>query len=251
MPGAGLNVYLAAMSSPELNKYAIIVAGGSGSRMQSAQPKQFLPIGGEPVLMHTLRRFHAYDPAMPLVVVLPQSEVMTWQTLCAEHSFTLPHQLVEGGASRFQSVKNGLAALGQEPDGVVAVHDGVRPFVDNAMLQAAYATAYAQGTAVVAVSLKDSIRRVRGSSSKAVDRTAYRLVQTPQCFRLPLLRKAYAQPETALFTDDASVVERFGHKIHLVEGSYRNIKLTTPEDLLLAEAFLQQEKNHGRVEPNS
>ncbi|AKQ46808.1 2-C-methyl-D-erythritol 4-phosphate cytidylyltransferase [Rufibacter radiotolerans] len=237
------------MSSSELKKYAIIVAGGSGSRMQAAQPKQFLPIGGEPVLMHTLRRFHAFDPTMPLVLVLPQAEVKTWQGLCGDYSFTLPHQVVVGGTSRFQSVKNGLAALDQEQDGVVAVHDGVRPFVDNAILQAAYNKAFAQGTAVVAVSLKDSIRRVRGGSSKAVDRSAYRLVQTPQCFRLPLLRRAYAQPESPLFTDDASVVERFGHKIHLVEGSFKNIKLTTPEDLLLAEAFLQQEKNQPSAEP--
>jgi 2-C-methyl-D-erythritol 4-phosphate cytidylyltransferase len=233
------------MISPEVKQYAIIVAGGSGSRMQAAQPKQFLPIGGEPVLMHTVRRFHAYSPAMPLILVLPASEIATWETLCATHGFQVPHQVVAGGNSRFQSVKNGLAALEGETDGEVAVHDGVRPFVDNALLGAVYSAAAAQGAAVVAVSLKESIRRVRGTHSQAVDRTAYRLVQTPQCFRLPLLRRAYAQPETALFTDDASVVEKFGHKIQLVEGSFRNIKLTTPEDLVLAEAFLRQE-NEGK-----
>ncbi|ALJ01276.1 2-C-methyl-D-erythritol 4-phosphate cytidylyltransferase [Rufibacter tibetensis] len=226
-----------------MKKYAIVVAGGSGSRMQAAMPKQFLPIAGEPVLMHTLRRFHAFDPDMLLVVVLPEAEILTWQNLCATHQFTLPHQVTAGGKSRFQSVKNGLEVLAQEEDGVVAVHDGVRPFIDNALLTAAYTTAAESGAAVVAVSLKESIRRVRGASSKAVNRTAYRLVQTPQCFRLPLLRRAYAQPEIPLFTDDASVVERFGHKIQLVEGSFRNIKLTTPEDIVLAEAFLLQERN--------
>ncbi|WP_207434013.1 2-C-methyl-D-erythritol 4-phosphate cytidylyltransferase [Sabulibacter ruber] len=231
------------MLSTPLKNYAIIVAGGSGSRMQASMPKQFLPIAGEPVLMHTLRRFHAFDPEMPLVLVLPQAEISTWQALCAQHHFTLAHRVVTGGSTRFQSVKNGLEALGTEEDGVVAVHDGVRPFIDNAILQAAYAAAAENGAAIVAVSLKESIRRVRGASSKAVDRTAYKLVQTPQCFRLPLLRRAYAQPEIPLFTDDASVVERFGHKIKLVEGNYRNIKLTTPEDLVLAEAFLLQEKN--------
>ncbi|WP_181305092.1 2-C-methyl-D-erythritol 4-phosphate cytidylyltransferase [Rufibacter sp. XAAS-G3-1] len=229
------------MLSPDLKKYAIIVAGGSGSRMQASMPKQFLPIAGEPVLMHTLRRFHAFEAEMLLVVVLPGAEISTWRGLCAAHQFTIPHQVVSGGNSRFQSVKNGLAALDQEEEGVVAVHDGVRPFLDNAILTTAYTTAAQKGTAVVAVTLKESIRRVRGSHSKAVDRTAYRLVQTPQCFRLPLLRRAYAQPEISLFTDDASVVEKFGHKIELVEGSYRNIKLTTPEDLILAEAFLRQE----------
>jgi 2-C-methyl-D-erythritol 4-phosphate cytidylyltransferase len=229
------------MQSIGLKKYAIIVAGGSGSRMQAPMPKQFLPIAGEPVLLHTLRRFHTFDAEMLLVVVLPQTEISTWHSLCATHHFTVPHQVVSGGSSRFQSVKNGLATLDQEEDGVVAVHDGVRPFIDNTILTTAYTTAAEKGTAVVAVTLKESIRRVRGSHSKAVDRTAYRLVQTPQCFRLPLLRRAYAQPEIPLFTDDASVVERFGHKIELVEGSYRNIKLTTPEDLVLAEAFLLQE----------
>ncbi|WP_246849939.1 2-C-methyl-D-erythritol 4-phosphate cytidylyltransferase [Rufibacter roseolus] len=243
-----LNAYLApTMLSPDLKKYAIIVAGGSGSRMQAAMPKQFLPVAGEPVLMHTLRRFQAFDPEMPLVLVLPETEIPTWCRLCTEHQFTMKHQVVTGGNSRFQSVKNGLAALDGEEDGVVAVHDGVRPFIDNAILNAAYSTAAQKGTAVVAVSLKESIRRVRGGTSKALDRTAYRLVQTPQCFRLPLLRRAYAQPEIPLFTDDASVVERFGHKIELVEGSFRNIKLTTPEDLILAEAFLLQEANGAQA----
>ncbi|MGV3540459.1 MAG: 2-C-methyl-D-erythritol 4-phosphate cytidylyltransferase [Rufibacter sp.] len=229
------------MSQSVFQKYAILVAGGSGSRMNTAVPKQFLTLGHQPVLMHTIARFHAFDSTMPLVVVLPGAEMPVWEELCREHQFTLPHQVVAGGQTRFQSVKNGLDALALAQDGVVAVHDGVRPFVDTAMLAAAYETGFQQGAAVVAVSLKDSIRRVRGGTSKAVDRSAYRLVQTPQCFRLPLLRKAYAQPETLFFTDDASVVERFGHKIQLVEGSYRNIKITTPEDMVLAQAFLQQE----------
>ncbi|MFC6996895.1 2-C-methyl-D-erythritol 4-phosphate cytidylyltransferase [Rufibacter roseus] len=233
------------MSVTDFKKYAIIVAGGSGSRMQAAMPKQYLPIAGEPVLMHTIRKFADYDAAIDVVVVLPAHEIEAWQGLCAEHGFVLPHQIVAGGDTRFQSVQNGLAALFHADEGVVAVHDGVRPFVDAAILDSAYQMAHAEGSAVVAVSLKDSLRKVtggKGGKSKAVDRSAFRLVQTPQCFRLPLLRRAYEQEEIPLFTDDASVVERFGHRIHLVEGNYRNIKLTTPEDLVLAEAFLRKLK---------
>ncbi len=220
-------------------KYAIIVAGGSGSRMQSAVPKQFMAIGGEPVLMHTIRCFARFDEAVQLVVVLPQEQVSVWQALCTQHGFRVAHSIVVGGNSRFQSVKNGLAALSAAQDGVVAVHDGVRPLVSSPILADAFKTAHAQGSAVVAVPLKDSIRCVEGVVSKSVDRTAYRLVQTPQCFRLAVLRNAYEQPESTFFTDDASVVEAIGHEITLVAGSYRNLKITTPEDLILAETLLQ------------
>jgi len=209
--------------------------------MQATLPKQFLPLAGEPVLMRTIRCFADYDASMEIMVVLPSAQLETWQQLCKAQGFRIPHQQVAGGETRFQSVKNGLSALAQAPDGVVAVHDGVRPLVSTAILANAFATAHALGSAVVAVSLKDSIRQVTGARSEAVDRNAYRLVQTPQCFRLPLLRRAYEQPESHLFTDDASVVEKFGHRIQLVEGSYRNIKLTTPEDMLLAEVFLHAE----------
>ena len=225
--------------SVALPEAAIIVAGGIGSRMQSQIPKQFMAIGGQPILMHTIRRFYEYNPAMQLVVVLPSGEIKKWQALCFTHVFDIKHTVIPGGTTRFGSVKNGLATI-TAPDGVVAVHDGVRPFVPVAVIKQAFAVAAEKGTAVVAVALKESIRQVFETNSKAVDRSQYRLIQTPQCFRLPLLRQAYELPEEPTFTDDASVVERLGQPINLVEGGYENIKITTPEDLLWAETLLIQ-----------
>lgn len=222
----------------ELPESAIIVAGGSGTRMQCQVPKQFLAVGGQPILMHTIRRFYEYNPALQLVVVLPAAQLQMWQALCFTHVFEIKHTVVAGGNTRFSSVKNGLAAI-TSPDGVVAVHDGVRPFVSVEVIREAFSTAAEKGNAVVAVALKESIRQLFKTKSKALDRNQYRLIQTPQCFRLPLLRRAYALPEEPTFTDDASVVERFGQKINLVEGSYENIKITTPEDLVWAESFLK------------
>lgn len=224
-----------------LSEAAILVAGGTGSRMQSPVPKQFMAVGGQPVLMHTIRRFYAYNPELEIIVVLPANQIATWQALCFTHVFELKHQVVAGGSTRFASVKNGLAAI-LAADGVVAVHDGVRPFVPIAVIAEAFRIAGQQGNAVVAVPLKESIRQIFKTKSKAVDRSRYCLVQTPQCFRLPLLRRAYLLPEETTFTDDASVVERFGQKINLVPGSYDNLKITTPEDLLWAEVFLQAKK---------
>lgn len=223
-----------------IDRYAVIVAGGSGSRMQLQVPKQFVPIGGKPVLMHTIERFYVFDPAMGLVVVLPDDQVAVWEALCQENGFDIPHQVAIGGRSRFASVQSGLEKI--KGEGLVAVHDGVRPFVSGAIIQKAFEEAAEYGNAVVAVPLKDSIRRLSGRASRAEDRSQYCLVQTPQCFRLDLLRQAYTQPDDPSFTDDASVVERLGTVIRLVEGSYQNIKITTPEDLLWAEAFLA-EKN--------
>ncbi|ARS37192.1 2-C-methyl-D-erythritol 4-phosphate cytidylyltransferase [Pontibacter actiniarum] len=223
----------------QLPQYAIIVAGGSGSRMQRDTPKQFLEVAGKPVLMHTIERFYKYNPAIRLIVVLPQEQLNTWRELCRKHTFKLFHMTVPGGATRFGSVKNGLDAVMGE--GLVAVHDGVRPFVETETIKAAFEAAEQQGSAVVAVSPKDSIRELTESGSRAVPRAKYKLVQTPQCFRASILRKAYEQPEQEHFTDDASVVESTGEKITLVEGSYRNIKITTPEDLILAEAFASQD----------
>ncbi|WP_276499570.1 2-C-methyl-D-erythritol 4-phosphate cytidylyltransferase [Pontibacter litorisediminis] len=219
-------------------EYAIIVAGGSGSRMQHDTPKQFLEVAGKPILMHTIEQFYRYSPAVRLIVVLPQEQLSTWRELCRKHTFKLFHMTVPGGATRFGSVKNGLGAVMGE--GLVAVHDGVRPFVEIGTIRAAYETAARYGSAVVAVSPKDSIRELTGTGSRAVPRTKYKLVQTPQVFEAGILRKAYEQPEQEHFTDDASVVESIGERIELVEGSYRNIKITTPEDLLLAEAFAKE-----------
>ncbi|TXK52809.1 2-C-methyl-D-erythritol 4-phosphate cytidylyltransferase [Pontibacter qinzhouensis] len=226
----------------KLPEYAIVVAGGTGSRMQRELPKQFIEIGGKPVLMHTLEQFFAYNAAVRLIVVLPENQLDVWRELCQKHRFKLFHMVVAGGATRFGSVKNGLGMV-LEQEALVAVHDGVRPFTSTATIQEAYLKAAAYGNAIVAVSPKDSIRQlVAGGGSKAVPRTEYKLVQTPQTFKASLLRRAYEQPEQVFFTDDASVVEQLGEQMVLVEGSYRNIKITTPEDLVLAEAFLQEEK---------
>jgi 2-C-methyl-D-erythritol 4-phosphate cytidylyltransferase len=219
-------------------EYAIIVAGGSGSRMQHDLPKQFMEVAGKPILMHTIERFHKYNPAVRIVVVLPQEQLNTWRSLCQKHDFRLFHMTVPGGATRFGSVKNGLDAV--MGDGLVAVHDGVRPFVAVETIQAAYEAAATYGSAVVAVSPKDSIRELTAEGSRAVPRAKYKLVQTPQVFQASILRQAYQQPEQEQFTDDASVVESIGESITLVEGSYRNIKITTPEDLILAEAFAKE-----------
>jgi 2-C-methyl-D-erythritol 4-phosphate cytidylyltransferase len=218
-------------------EYALIVAGGSGTRMQQALPKQFLSIGKLPVLMHTLLRFYQYNPAITIVLVLPEAHFAFWKKLCEEHQFTLPHRLVAGGTSRFASVKNGLREIPEEA--LVAVHDGVRPFVALDTIAESFRVAAAQGSAIASVALKDSIRWAKNTENKALDRQDYRLIQTPQTFRASLLKRAYQQEEQSLFTDDASVVEALGEAICLIEGSYRNIKITTPEDLLVAEAFLQ------------
>ena len=207
--------------------------------MQHEVPKQFIEVVNRPILMHTIERFYQYNPALRLIVVLPQQQLHTWRDLCRKHDFKRFHMAVAGGATRFGSVKNGLDAV--QGEGMVAVHDGVRPFVGATTIKAAFEAAAEHGSAVVAVSLKDSIRELTPEGNQAVPRANYKLVQTPQCFRVGILRRAYEQPEQEHFTDDASVVEQLGEKIVLVEGSYRNIKITTPEDLILAEAFARAE----------
>jgi 2-C-methyl-D-erythritol 4-phosphate cytidylyltransferase len=188
--------------------------------------------------MHTLERFYTCDPDIRLVVVLPEDQLQVWRELCKKHRFQVFHMTVPGGSTRFGSVKNGLDAVRGEA--LVAVHDGVRPFVSASVIQEAFRCAEETGSAVVAVSPKDSIRELTESGSRAVPRDRYKLVQTPQCFRASILRAAYEQPERAYFTDDASVVEQMGIGITLVEGSYSNIKITTPEDLLVAEVLVKQ-----------
>jgi 2-C-methyl-D-erythritol 4-phosphate cytidylyltransferase len=228
-----------ASTLPQLPLYAIIVAGGSGSRMQSQLPKQYLPLLGKPILMHTLEAFRAAAASLQLVLVLPQHDFEFWKALCEEHRFSLPYQLVAGGSSRFQSVRNGLEQVPSEA--LVAIHDGVRPLIDTEIIREAYRVAAEKGSAVAAVPLKDSIRQIQADgSSQSLKREAYRLMQTPQTFRAAAIHQAYQAPEQAIFTDCASVAEAAGQFIFLVEGSYRNIKITTPEDLLFAEALLKQ-----------
>ena len=219
-------------------RFAILVAGGSGTRMGADRPKQFLLLRGEPVLLHTLRRFA--EPTLgvhAIVVVLPADQLDTWQGLCAQFSVDIPHRLVAGGATRWASVKAGLAALGAHAEGLVAVHDGVRPLVSRAVVERTYAAAATHAAAAAAVLPKDSVRLVSQHGSAAQNRSRLRLMQTPQTFEIDLLRRAYAMPELASFTDDATVVEDLC-RVQLVEGDYRNLKITTPEDLVVAEALL-------------
>lgn len=218
------------------NLYAIIVAGGRGSRMGSELPKQFLPIGGKPVLMHTLEAFYNYNAQVQLILALPVDQQTYWAQLCSEHHFTIPHQVVDGGETRFHSVLHALSFV--EGDGLVAVHDGVRPFVHPDTIDRCFASAFEHGAAIPVVDVVDSMRKVSGETSKAVSRADYRLVQTPQVFDITLLKNAYRQPYQPSFTDDASVVEAFGHDIALTAGNRENIKITTPFDLIIAEALL-------------
>ncbi|MFC5412036.1 2-C-methyl-D-erythritol 4-phosphate cytidylyltransferase [Larkinella bovis] len=221
------------------NRFAIIVAGGSGSRMGASAPKQFLPIGELPILMHTIRRFRSYDADLEIIVVLPAEQIPVWEALCRQYRFTEPVEVVAGGQTRFQSVRNGLAHI-RSDDGLVAVHDGVRPFVTTEIIRNSYETAERTGSAVTCVALKDSARLLHADgSSQAVDRTRYRLVQTPQTFQLPLFRQAFRADEQVFFTDCASVVEHAGFPITLIEGSYDNLKITTPDDLAFAEQKLR------------
>jgi 2-C-methyl-D-erythritol 4-phosphate cytidylyltransferase len=220
--------------------YAIIVAGGSGARMKRDMPKQFIPLGNKPIIMLTVSRFLQFSEDVNIVLVLPEKEIQTWENLCNSHSFDQKKiQVVAGGASRFLSVKNGLKAI-DDQFGYVAIHDGVRPIISRDMIEHGYKVAKEKGNAITSVVLKESIRIMTSeNTSSALDRNEFRLVQTPQTFQLDIIKKAYNQADSDQFTDDASVAESAGEKITLIEGSYQNIKITTPEDLLLAEAVLK------------
>ncbi|PWJ39268.1 2-C-methyl-D-erythritol 4-phosphate cytidylyltransferase [Sediminitomix flava] len=220
------------------SKFAIIVAGGIGSRMKSTVPKQFIDLDGKPILMYTLEKFYTTVEDIKIILTLPEEEIKTWENLCEKHNFQIPHQVRKGGETRFHSVKNGLNAI-EKKIGLVAVHDGVRPFVNPDVILTSYQVAETNGAAITAVALKDSIRKVDGNNSFAQDRSIFRLVQTPQTFQVELLKKAYEQEFVNTFTDDASVVEAMGQKVELIDGNYENIKITTPEDLLVAKAFLK------------
>ncbi len=218
-------------NGPANQLFAIIVAGGSGSRMQSSVPKQFLLLKDKPILQHTIEQFLAVLPAEQIILALPAVEQFTWAVLCEQHGFNPPIQLVDGGATRFQSVRNGLRAI-QAGAGIVAVHDGVRPFITPAIIRNSFDTAARTGSAVTCVPVKDSVRVIGpDGGSQAVDRSQYRLVQTPQTFALDAFRQAFRVEEQPFFTDCASVMEYAGFPVTLIEGAYENIKITTPDDL--------------------
>ncbi|GAB4136600.1 MAG: 2-C-methyl-D-erythritol 4-phosphate cytidylyltransferase [Bacteroidia bacterium] len=220
-----------------MKHYAIIVAAGRGSRMQSPVPKQFLKLGGKPVLLHSLKAFINFDPNITLILVLPADQFAMWDKIKTEYHFQHPVLITAGGETRFDSVKNGLSMIeGQE--GLVGIHDAVRPLVAVTTITAAYKSAEHYGSGVPAVPLNDSIRQIESSKNIAVDRSRFCLIQTPQCFRVDLLKQAYSCEYRYTFTDDASVVEANGGEIHLVDGNFDNFKLTTPTDLVIAEALV-------------
>ncbi|PIE88783.1 MAG: 2-C-methyl-D-erythritol 4-phosphate cytidylyltransferase [Bacteroidetes bacterium] len=218
-------------------RYVIIVAGGIGQRMGTERPKQFMPLAGKPVLMYSIEAFHRYDHTMKILVTLPSTYMDFWKTYCSQVSFSIPHHVVEGGKERFFSVKNGLSQITHE--GIVGVHDGARPLVDQRTIANTYELAEKQGAAIPVIKPTESIRRVQETAiSTPLDREKIRIVQTPQVFQTTILKKAYEQPFSPLFTDDATVVEHAGYSIALTEGAPANIKLTNPRDLAIAQTLL-------------
>ena len=218
--------------------YIIIVAGGKGLRMGSDIPKQFLPIGGKPVLMRTLERFCEYSPTLQIILVLPKAQQDYWHQLCQEYDFKVEYQMTDGGETRFHSVQHGLALIPDDAVGVVGVHDGVRPFPAIDVIRNCYETARKKKAVIPVIPIVETVRHLKDETSVTVPRNDYRLVQTPQTFDIQLLKAANRQPYNDGFTDDASVVEAFGFNITLVEGNRENIKITTPYDLKIAEVLL-------------
>jgi 2-C-methyl-D-erythritol 4-phosphate cytidylyltransferase len=226
-------------------EYALIVAGGKGTRFGSRIPKQFLELNGRPVLLHTLDAFLRYSAKIRLVVALPKEDIAAWEEICDKHQYNTPVEIVAGGATRFQSVKNGLANIPESA--LVAIHDGVRPLVSVKIIAASFALAQVHGSAVASVHLKESLRLISedGKSSapqsSAVDRSRYRIIQTPQTFNAGVITKAYCIPEDESLTDDASVAERAGLSIFLFDGDPINIKITNQEDLLIAQTLMSRD----------
>jgi 2-C-methyl-D-erythritol 4-phosphate cytidylyltransferase len=218
--------------------YVIIVAGGKGLRMGSDIPKQFLPIGGKPVLMRTLERFRTYSDDLQIILVLPEAQQDYWRQLCEEYHFDVEYQLANGGQTRFHSVQNGLALVPDDAEGVVGVHDGVRPFPSIEVIRNCYETAREKKAVIPVIPVVETVRHLENNGSVTVPRSDYRLVQTPQTFDIQLLKAANHQPYNDGFTDDASVVESYGHAITLVDGNRENIKITTPYDMKIAEVLI-------------
>ena len=225
-----------------MNEYIIIVAGGKGLRMGGDIPKQFLPIGGRPVLMQTIERFRAYSPDLRIILVLPREQQDYWKQLCRDYQYSLPSEgagsylLADGGETRFHSVQHGLALIPDDAEGVVGVHDGVRPFVAVEVIRRCFETAREAKAVIPVTPVVETLRHI--PSQKNVMRSDYCLVQTPQTFDIQLLKAANRQPYRDAFTDDASVVEAYGHPVTMVEGNRENIKITTPFDLKIAETLI-------------
>ncbi len=216
-------------------RIAVIVAGGKGLRMGRELPKQFLCLNGKPILMHTLERFADVDS---LILVLPKEHFSYWQSLVEQYDFKLKHKVVGGGATRFHSVQNALKSLAEDQNALIAIHDGVRPIISQALIEKLYQEAEESGAVLPSLAMVESLRLVEGASSRAVARDAYRSIQTPQVFDFERLRKAYDTDFQDFFTDDASVYEHcFQEDIKLIEGERQNLKITHEQDLVLAEYF--------------
>lgn len=217
-----------------MNKFVIIVAGGKGLRMGTDVPKQFLPIKGVPVLMRTIKRFYEYDENIGIILVLPKHQQDYWKDLCRKYDFSIPHQIADGGETRFHSSQNGLALIPDDAEGVVGIHDGVRPFPSIEVIANCYETASRFKAVVPVVPIVETLWK---TDCMTDDRENFRLGQTPQTFSIQLLKKAFLQPYQPSFTDDASVVRMMGEKITLIDGNQENIKITTPYDLKIAEVL--------------
>lgn len=222
-----------------VKKFALVLAGGSGTRMGGELPKQFVQVAGKPILMHTLEKFYSFDPSIELVLVLSEAYINFWMELCKENSFSINHTIAKGGPERFFSVQNGLEKI--EGDGIVFIHDGVRPLVSHTTLQNCFDLACLKGNALPVISVSESVRYDNGLSNQPMDRSRIKLVQTPQTFRVSLIKEAYRQSFRDEFTDDASVLGYAGYEIFLTEGNRENIKITWPSDILWAEALLSQQ----------
>ena len=218
-----------------MHKTVVIVAGGSGNRMQNELPKQFIEINGLPILMHTIYRFANYQSDIEIRIVIPKSHFNYWDGLAKKHNFNIPHRLIEGGNTRFHSVKNGINNI--KKNSLVAIHDGVRPFVSIETIEKGFQTALDNGSAIPVIDVHETLRHLIKDSSKTINRAEYKLVQTPQIFNSEIILAAYNQNYNEAFTDDASVVENMGNTITLFEGNRENIKITTPDDLLIARCY--------------
>ena len=222
-----------------MKKFVIIVAGGSGNRMGSEIPKQLLELCGKPILMHTIQVFHDFDPKSKIILVLPEYQQQFWKELCMKHSFSIFHRIISGGKTRFHSVKNGLSQI--DGEGIVFIHDGVRPLVSQETIEKCNQMAQKNGNAIPVLSVNESLRKQEGDQNISVDRSQYFSVQTPQTFRSGQILEAYKQDFDPAVTDDASVAEKAGFPIFMVEGNRENIKITTPIDLIVAEALLKNQ----------
>jgi 2-C-methyl-D-erythritol 4-phosphate cytidylyltransferase len=220
-----------------VDKITMIVAGGIGTRMNAGIPKQFLLLNNYPVLMHTISTFHLYDQQMRIMLVLPEDQTDEWSKLCEKYQFSIKHDVRYGGTTRFHSVRKNIDSFADES--LVAIHDGVRPLVSIATISRCFNAALEYGNAIPCIEIPETLRRVSGQKNRQVDRTRYRLIQTPQVFNGKILKIAYQQEYQKKFTDDAGVVENLGYTVHLVEGNAENIKITYPEDILIASSLLK------------